>query len=346
MTGSGDRGASSDSKQAETEMPPTAPPPVPGVGPNLLPTSRAHTFHFPAMESMTNEGKQQCIGVLKSLLQQLSGGPSSSHIGPDSYGPNHVWAHLLSDFPDVPSVQVSGAVFAIGRSSRCNLQLRDTVGSIVCRIVYTPNTKAVGVLEGCTSNDVLTVNNQHVRKGQKVELKSGDTIVIISSMRTYSFLFAEEAGTTTANNPTPSQAALKLAVALTDDGGAEEPFEEKLEKLLLEPPPFFEFPDDGKDGVLKDDSAASTNTTSRSEKNSELNNAHAATGGSKGEAFMGNGEPKSSRKRKGDATLEELSVDVDGKMESNPESGRSDRRKRERESGGPPLSPDSAVRIA
>lgn len=335
--GSGDHGATwIESKLAE--LGPTAPP-LPGVAPNVLPSSRAHTFHFPAMESMTNEGKQQCIGVLKSLLQQLSGGSSSSHIGPDSYGPNHVWAHLLSDFPDVPSVQVSGAVFAIGRSSRCNLQLRDTVGSIVCRIVYTPNGRSVGVLEGCTSNDVLTVNNQHVRKGQKVDLKSGDTIVIISSMRTYSFLLAEEAGqgaATTADVNPPS--ALTLGVGLTDEAGAEEPFEEK--KLLLEPPPFFDLTDDGKDGALKDDSAAST--TSRSEKNPEVNT-H-PTGGSKGEASTRNGQPKSSRKRKGEVALEDLSVDVGAKKESNPESGRPDRRKRERDSGVPPMSPDSAVR--
>lgn len=69
-----------------------------------------------------------------------------------------------------------GTVFAIGKSPKCNLQLKEaSVSSVLCNLVWQEGT---AYIECLANSGILSVNQQSMRKNARQQLKHGDEIAI------------------------------------------------------------------------------------------------------------------------------------------------------------------------
>lgn len=76
-------------------------------------------------------------------------------------------------------------MFAIGRSSKCNLQLREaSISSLLCNLVWQ---EGAALIECCANSGILSVNHRSLRKGARQALKHGDEITI-SGLKPYLFV--------------------------------------------------------------------------------------------------------------------------------------------------------------
>lgn len=83
------------------------------------------------------------------------------------------------------NVPLTGTVFAIGRNSKCNMQLRElSVSSLLCNLVWQDG---AALIECCSNSGILSVNNRPLKKGARHGLKSGDEISI-SGLKPYLFV--------------------------------------------------------------------------------------------------------------------------------------------------------------
>jgi hypothetical protein len=97
-----------------------------------------------------------------------------------------VWGKLYPQFQGQSPISLSGIVFTIGRSPRCNLVIKDpVVNGVLCRLHFV---QGKAFIESMSSSGILSLNHRTVRKQVKLHLRDGDEISITGN-QTYSYIF-------------------------------------------------------------------------------------------------------------------------------------------------------------
>jgi len=79
------------------------------------------------------------------------------------------WGRLVPQTPTLPVVPMFGSVFTIGRSSRCNLSIRDSlIPSILCKIFFL---QGQSIVECSSSSGALLLNQRVLRRESKLQLR-------------------------------------------------------------------------------------------------------------------------------------------------------------------------------
>jgi len=138
-------------------------------------------------EKKLNEPIWRLRSQLESVLVKLPKPPTRSSQVSD------IWGKLYPQFQGQSPVSLSGMVFTIGRSPRCNLPIKDpVVNGVLCRLHYV---QGKAFIESMSGSGILSLNHRIMRKQVKLHLRDGDEISITGN-QTYSYIFNQIKTTT------------------------------------------------------------------------------------------------------------------------------------------------------